>query len=51
MQFNWIRRVGMMDKTNTAKNGQEQCLTEITSNTFNILKMGNGEMVTNVNSL
>jgi len=26
-------------------------LTEITSNIFNISKMGNGEIVTNVNSL
>jgi hypothetical protein len=43
----------MMDKANTAKNGRERTMfdREITSNIFNILKMGNGEIVTNVNSL
>jgi hypothetical protein len=43
------RRVEMMDKTKTVK--KEQCLTEITSNIFNILIMGNVDIVTNVNSL
>ena len=40
---------GQIKQQKTVK--KEQCLTEITSNIFNILIMRDGDIVTNVNSL